>query len=194
MDYVVQGPDRRVILEASKERQGDFVFSAKEPGEYSFCFDNDMSTFAEKVVDFEITVCLLRFPFLSLSHHAYLLGSTNLMCCPFSFPFSIRSAFALYAHYEGYPGRKRSSRPAAEQTRHLSRTDFGPGRIHLQSVRAAVDHQPKPEILPHAREPQLQHGQEHGEPDLPIQRGRERADGLYGRVAGLYRAVLFPGS
>ena len=40
----------------AKERQGDFVFTAGESGEYSFCFDNEMSTFAEKFVDFEITV------------------------------------------------------------------------------------------------------------------------------------------
>lgn len=44
-------------MEATKERQGDFVFTAKEVGEYRFCFDNDMSTFAEKIVDFEIAVC-----------------------------------------------------------------------------------------------------------------------------------------
>ena len=39
-----------------KDRQGDYVFTANQVGEYSFCFSNDMSTFAEKVVDFEITV------------------------------------------------------------------------------------------------------------------------------------------
>ena len=32
------------------------MFTAQQSGEYSFCFSNDMSTFAEKVVDFEITV------------------------------------------------------------------------------------------------------------------------------------------
>ena len=50
------GPNGRTILEATKERQGDFVFTAKDPGEYRFCLDNDMSTFAEKTVDFEISV------------------------------------------------------------------------------------------------------------------------------------------
>ena len=39
-----------------KERQGDFVFTANEVGEYRFCFNNEMSTFAEKLVDFEIAV------------------------------------------------------------------------------------------------------------------------------------------
>lgn len=43
-------------MSSEKERQGDFVFTAKETGEYRFCFDNDMSTFAEKLVDFEIAV------------------------------------------------------------------------------------------------------------------------------------------
>jgi hypothetical protein len=32
------------------------VFSASEPGEYRFCLDNTISTFADKVVDFDITV------------------------------------------------------------------------------------------------------------------------------------------
>ena len=45
-------------MDGSKERQGDFVFSAKDSGEYRFCFNNEMSTFAEKMVDFEIAVGL----------------------------------------------------------------------------------------------------------------------------------------
>lgn len=49
-----------LILE--KERQGDYVFTANEMGEYSFCFSNDMSTFAEKTVDFEISVESERRP------------------------------------------------------------------------------------------------------------------------------------
>jgi len=56
IDYVVHGPTEKVILDGSKERQGDFVFTANEIGEYKFCFSNDMSTFAEKMVDFEIAV------------------------------------------------------------------------------------------------------------------------------------------
>jgi hypothetical protein len=32
------------------------VFTAQSVGEYSFCFSNEMSTFAEKFVDFEIAV------------------------------------------------------------------------------------------------------------------------------------------
>lgn len=56
IDYVVTSPTQKVILDGSKERQGDFVFTANEIGEYKFCLDNDMSTFAEKLVDFEIAV------------------------------------------------------------------------------------------------------------------------------------------
>jgi len=62
VDYVVAGPGKepgkeRVILEGEKERQGDYVFTANEVGEYRFCFDNTVSTFTDKLVDFEITVC-----------------------------------------------------------------------------------------------------------------------------------------
>jgi hypothetical protein len=52
----VTGPEDKVILDGSKERQGDFVFTAQKVGDYKFCFDNDMSTYSEKVVDFEIAV------------------------------------------------------------------------------------------------------------------------------------------
>jgi hypothetical protein len=61
VDYSVYGPSNqpgkeRMIMEGEKERQGDFVFTATEAGEYRFCFDNSVSTFSDKVVDFEITV------------------------------------------------------------------------------------------------------------------------------------------
>jgi hypothetical protein len=56
VDYSVVGPNEKVILDGTKERQGDFVFTATVPGEYRFCFNNEMSTFAEKMVDFEIAV------------------------------------------------------------------------------------------------------------------------------------------
>ncbi|KAK5009485.1 hypothetical protein LTR60_005188, partial [Cryomyces antarcticus] len=56
VDYSVVGPNEKVIMEGAKERQGDFVFTANEIGEYRFCFNNEMSTFADKMVDFEIAV------------------------------------------------------------------------------------------------------------------------------------------
>jgi len=56
VDYEVVGPGDKIILDGQKERQGDFVFTAGETGEYRFCFNNQMSTFAEKFVDFEIAV------------------------------------------------------------------------------------------------------------------------------------------
>lgn len=46
-------------MDGEKERQGDFVFTATEVGEYRFCFDNAVSTFSDKTVDFEITVSAL---------------------------------------------------------------------------------------------------------------------------------------
>ena len=49
-------------MNGEKERQGDFVFTANDVGEFRFCFNNEMSTFAEKLVDFEIAVC--SFPYL----------------------------------------------------------------------------------------------------------------------------------
>merc|ERR1712070_1057592 len=61
INYAVYGPAKepgkeRVVLEGEKERQGDFFFPANEAGEYRFCFDNNMSTVSDKLVDFEIAV------------------------------------------------------------------------------------------------------------------------------------------
>ncbi len=56
VDYTVTGPGDKIIMEDTKERQLDSVFTAKEEGEHRFCFNNEMSTFAEKMVDFEIAV------------------------------------------------------------------------------------------------------------------------------------------
>ncbi|CZT21583.1 related to ERP2-p24 protein involved in membrane trafficking [Ramularia collo-cygni] len=61
IDYTVYGPDKqpgkeRVFLSGEKEQQGDYVFTATSKGEYRFCFDNSISTFSDKVVDFEISV------------------------------------------------------------------------------------------------------------------------------------------
>ena len=44
------------LFSGEKERQGDFVFTANEVGEYRFCFDNSISTFSEKLIDFDISV------------------------------------------------------------------------------------------------------------------------------------------
>lgn len=70
IDYVVTGPGNKVILDGSKERQGDFVFTAQQIGDYEFCFNNEMSTFAEKFVDFEIAVRCVPNPAM-IPQHAY---------------------------------------------------------------------------------------------------------------------------
>ena len=56
VDYTVTGPGDKIKMEDSRERQLDSVFTAEDVGEYKFCFNNEMSTFAEKMVDFEIAV------------------------------------------------------------------------------------------------------------------------------------------
>lgn len=62
VDYDVTNPQQREVLHGEKERQGDYVFTAQETGEYKFCFSNEMSTFADKMVDFEIAVCGTKCP------------------------------------------------------------------------------------------------------------------------------------
>ncbi|KIY68256.1 hypothetical protein CYLTODRAFT_264929 [Cylindrobasidium torrendii FP15055 ss-10] len=56
IDYTVTAPSGKVILDGQRERQGDYVLTANEVGEYAFCFENDMSTISGKLVDFDIMV------------------------------------------------------------------------------------------------------------------------------------------
>ena len=56
IDFEVRDPNQKVLLDGQRERQGDFVLTANTVGEYSFCFENDMSTLTEKLVDFDIMV------------------------------------------------------------------------------------------------------------------------------------------
>ncbi|KAH8105451.1 emp24/gp25L/p24 family/GOLD-domain-containing protein [Cristinia sonorae] len=56
IDFEVKDPNDKVILDGIRERQGDYVLTANTVGEYAFCFENDMSTLTEKLLDFDITV------------------------------------------------------------------------------------------------------------------------------------------
>ncbi|OCF73234.1 hypothetical protein I204_06465 [Kwoniella mangroviensis CBS 8886] len=55
IDYVVMDPDDKVILEGVAEKQGDYIFTANQVGEYSFCFENEAYT-SDKLLDFDIMV------------------------------------------------------------------------------------------------------------------------------------------
>jgi hypothetical protein len=57
-------------MKGDKEKQGDFVFTANDVGEYRFCFNNEMSTWAEKLVDFEIAVSFLSLSLYILDRDA----------------------------------------------------------------------------------------------------------------------------
>jgi hypothetical protein len=108
VDYKVEGPNGKVILDGQKERQGDFVFTATQAGEYAFCFDNEMSTFAEKFVDFEISV--------RRTHVARLVATKAPTPVPKETVADLDCFLAA--------GRERGpNRQAAFQARHISRAD-----------------------------------------------------------------------
>ncbi|KAG8814162.1 hypothetical protein FRC17_001270 [Serendipita sp. 399] len=56
IDFDVKDPRDIIILDGKQERQGDYILTANHVGEYAFCFENDMSTITEKLVDFDIMV------------------------------------------------------------------------------------------------------------------------------------------
>jgi len=56
VDFEIKDPNDKVILDGQRERQGDYVLTANTVGEYSFCFENDMSTLTDKLVDIDIMI------------------------------------------------------------------------------------------------------------------------------------------
>jgi hypothetical protein len=56
IDIDIKDPHQKVLLSGEKERQGHNVLTANSVGEYSFCFENDMSTLTDNLVDFDIIV------------------------------------------------------------------------------------------------------------------------------------------
>jgi hypothetical protein len=56
IDYDIMAPSDKIIYEGRDERQLDIIFTGNEVGEYSFCFENDMSTFADKMVSRKIQI------------------------------------------------------------------------------------------------------------------------------------------
>ena len=77
------GPNDKIILKDSRERQGDFVFTAQTAGEYRFCFSNEGYTASDKMVDFEIAVCQFLFwfsPFRPLAQSQFPIRRLTLLC------------------------------------------------------------------------------------------------------------------
>lgn len=59
LNYDVTDPSGHIIFDGERERQGEFVFTAKQGGDYAFCLNNPSGIFSAdhpKMVDFEITV------------------------------------------------------------------------------------------------------------------------------------------
>lgn len=56
IDLKIKSPRGQILFEETKRKQGEYSFSASETGEYEFCFSNDMSTFSEKTVEFDINI------------------------------------------------------------------------------------------------------------------------------------------
>lgn len=47
-------PNQDVVLEGEEEKEGDYIFTATQFGEYSVCFSNEKSTWTDKLLDFEL--------------------------------------------------------------------------------------------------------------------------------------------
>ncbi|KAF8907617.1 emp24/gp25L/p24 family/GOLD-domain-containing protein [Gymnopilus junonius] len=56
IDFDIKDPNQKVLLDGERERQGDYVLTANTVGEYAFCFENDISTLTDKLIDFDIMV------------------------------------------------------------------------------------------------------------------------------------------
>ncbi|ODQ65720.1 hypothetical protein NADFUDRAFT_82701 [Nadsonia fulvescens var. elongata DSM 6958] len=51
----VRSPGGKIMVD-NKFKQADYVFQPETTGEYEFCFDNSLSTWDDKLIDFEISV------------------------------------------------------------------------------------------------------------------------------------------
>lgn len=171
-------------MEGQKERQGDFVFTAKDQGEYRFCFDNGISTFAEKMVDFEIAV---RATLPLRSHDPWRVDCVDVYANSSASQRGSADIQVISAGRERVPRR-----PTSQQTRQLPRADISARGIHPQSIPRPINDQSESEILPYARKPEYEHSEEHGGSNIQFQRGRERFDDRNGRAAGVHRPILFP--
>lgn len=56
IDFKVIAPNGEILFDQPKESQGEFAFSARTAGDYQFCFSNDMSTFSDKLVEFDLNI------------------------------------------------------------------------------------------------------------------------------------------
>lgn len=56
IDFTLKDPNQNVLFERNKESYGEYLFSARNIGEYQFCFSNDMSTFTDKMVEFDLNM------------------------------------------------------------------------------------------------------------------------------------------
>ena len=180
------GPGDKVIMANQKERQGDFVFTAQDIGEYRVCFDNDMSTFTDKMVDFEIAVCQPLTPFL----HSKLATFWAVKLAQHT--LSSTAIFDMIISNRVSTGRKRTPHHPPHKARNHSRTNERGRRRHLQALELPFHHQSHAEVLPNKRKPELQHGQEYREADIQFFDHGVGYDGCHGRVASFHRAVLFP--
>jgi hypothetical protein len=56
IDFDVTDPDQKSFFSGQAELEGEYIFSSRGAGEYSFCFFNTMATYKDKLVEFAITV------------------------------------------------------------------------------------------------------------------------------------------
>ncbi|KAJ1965487.1 hypothetical protein IWQ62_002656 [Dispira parvispora] len=56
VDFVVADPKERIVFSGEAQKQGDYVFTGNDVGEYKFCFNNGVATREDKLIDFDISV------------------------------------------------------------------------------------------------------------------------------------------
>ncbi|KAJ1656240.1 hypothetical protein IWQ61_004149 [Dispira simplex] len=56
VDFLVADPKERIIFAAEAQKQGDYVFTGNDVGEYKFCFNNGVASREDKLIDFDVSV------------------------------------------------------------------------------------------------------------------------------------------
>jgi hypothetical protein len=56
IDFRITSPLNKIIYSVNRQSTATYGFNADVPGKHTYCFDNSMSTFAEKQVSFTVMV------------------------------------------------------------------------------------------------------------------------------------------
>eukprot|EP00002_Diphylleia_rotans_P007243 TRINITY_DN1674_c0_g1_i1.p1 TRINITY_DN1674_c0_g1~~TRINITY_DN1674_c0_g1_i1.p1 ORF type:complete len:214 (+),score=54.74 TRINITY_DN1674_c0_g1_i1:52-693(+) len=110
IDVKVTSPDGDVLYEGQRENHGNVMFRADTEGDYDFCFSNEMSTVADKVIGFDIVADRKPQP------HENLADDAQIDSIDQSIQRVLEGVSAIYSEQTYLRARERIHRETAESS------------------------------------------------------------------------------